>query len=107
MIGKFEVFDSVAFSGDGFEVICCRAGGLPMIAVASLKHPSVLTVLQGTQPGNVGLRAFDNATHARPNYIPTLVLADTVQHIWRGKSLFLCLTNKDSVRVYRVSTQEE
>jgi hypothetical protein len=23
MTGKFEVFDSVAFSGDGFEVICC------------------------------------------------------------------------------------
>jgi hypothetical protein len=78
-----------------------------MIAVASLKRPSVLTVLQGMQPGNVGLRAFDNATHTRPNYIPTIVLADKVKHIWRGKSLYLCLTNEDSVRVYRVSTQEE
>ena len=108
MTGRFEAVDSVAFAGEDVEVICCPpAGELPMIAVASLTHPSVLTVLQGTQPDNIGLRAFQNAMNVQANTIPATVLADNVRHIWRGTVLYLCLTNEDSVRVYRVGTWEE
>merc|ERR1712147_266293 len=41
---------------------------------------------------------------ARTNILPTNVSADTVRHIWSGRTLYVCFTSKSDVQVYKSHT---
>ena len=100
--GNFDVLESVEFLGEDVEVTCCSASGLPLIALASLTNRSVFTVLEGAQPGQIGLQnIMDILKETRQNLLPAFVSGETVRHIWSGRTLCLCYTNRNSVLVYK------
>ena len=100
LLGRFDSVQSTASSGHDVEVTCCSSLSLPIVAIASPNGTSVVTVLMGETNQTIGLQNLQ----ARTNILPTNVSADTVRHIWSGRTLYVCFTSKSDVQVYKSHT---
>ena len=94
----FAESELILFDARKVTVTCCSNSGHPIISLASLTRPSVLTVMQGTQPSQIGLALIHNST---ANALVSTVMADQVVYIWRGSTLYTCWTSASKRWLFR------